>query len=394
MDRLRFLTAGESHGPELTVVLDGIPAGLNLPAEVINRELIRRQRGYGSGSRMKIEQDQVVITSGLMDGKTIGSPIAMRIENRNHQQWQGKEIPPFTKPRPGHVDLCGTLKYSYRDLRPALERASARETAARTAVGAICRHLMSQFDIQVGGWVAAVGQVQAALAEISNHNFQERVEKTEASEVRCPDPKASELIQQAIHQAKRNGETLGGVIEVAAIGLPIGLGSYMQWDRKLDARLGGALLSVQAVKGVEIGAALENTRMSGTEVQDPICVKDGELYRPSNRAGGLEGGVTNGNPLFVRAAMKPIATTLSSQPTVDLTTGELSPTEYERSDFCPVPRAVPILESMVAFVLAEALLEKLGGDSLSEMHPRFQSLSEAKISDLDLDSQPHTWWPA
>lgn len=393
MARLRFLTAGESHGPELTVILEGIPAGLTLSEEVIDRELARRQRGYGSSSRMKIEKDQVIITSGLMGGETIGSPISMRIENRNHRQWQNKDIPPFIKPRPGHVDLCGILKYGYKDLRPALERASARETAGRTAAGAVCRHLLSQFDIQVGGWVAAIGQVQVPLQEITRENFQGRVKKTEISEVRCPDPETSELIKETIHQAKVNGETLGGVIEVAAIGLPVGLGSYMQWDRKLDARLGRALLSVQAVKGVEFGSAFENTRKTGTEVQDPIRIKEGELFRTTNRSGGLEGGVTNGNPLIVRAAMKPIATTLNSQPTVDLTTGKESPTTYERSDFCPVPRAVPVLESMTAFVLAEALLEKLGGDSLSEMRPRFHALRKARLSDLNLDNHSHVWWP-
>ncbi len=243
------------------------------------------------------------------------------------------------------------------------------------------------------GWVAAVGQVQVPLQEITRENFQGWVEKTEISQVRCPDPETSELIKETIHQAKVNGETLGGVIEIAAIGLPVGLGSYMQWNRKLDARLGGALLSVQAVKGVEFGSAFENTRKTGTGVQDPIRIKEGELFRTTNRSGGLEGGVTNGNPLIVRAAMKPIATTLNSQPTVDLTTGKESPTTYERSDFCPVPRAVPVLESMTAFVLAEALLEKLGGDSLSEMRPRFHALSKARLSDLNLDNHPHIWWP-
>ena len=393
MERLRFLTAGESHGPELTVIVEGIPAGLALPPEVINRELARRQQGYGSGSRMKIEKDRVVITSGLMAGETIGAPIAMRIKNRSHREWQGQQIPPFTTPRPGHVDLCGTLKYGYRDIRPALERASARETAARTAVGAVCRHFLSQFGVRVGGWVAAVGSVEARLPEINGNNFQDRVEKTENSDVRCPDPEASEQIKSAIREAKINGETLGGVIEIAAVGLPVGLGSYMHWDRKLDARLGGALLSVQAIKGVEIGSAFENARKQGTEVQDAIRMQDAELIRSTNRAGGLEGGVTNGNPLVLRAAMKPIATTLSSQPTVNLAAGEESPTQYERSDFCPVPRAVPVLESMTAFVLADALLEKLGGDSLDEIHPRFQALTQARLSEIHLDNTPHPWWP-
>ncbi len=394
MGKLRFLTAGESHGPELTVILEGVPSGLGLSAQIINRELARRQFGYGSGSRMKIEKDQVKITGGLMAGKTIGSPLSMNIKNRNHKQWQGKEIPPFTRPRPGHVDLCGTLKYAYGDLRPALERASARETASRTAVGAVCKQFLKEFDIQVGGWVAAIGNVRASLPEFESGAFQERIEKTEVSELRCPDPEAAGSMKKAIDQAKLDGETLGGVIEITAVGLPIGLGSYVHWDRKLDARLGGAILSIQAIKGVEFGPAFENSRQPGSKAQDSIRVAKGKLARPTNKSGGLEGGVTNGNPLFIRAAMKPIATTLTSQPTVDLITGEEKGTEYERSDFCPVPRAVPILEAMVAFILADALLEKLGGDSLSEILPRFQQLCEGKLSDFSLDNHPHTWWPS
>lgn len=394
MSKLRFLTAGESHGPELVAILEGIPAGIPLSEEIINLQLKRRQRGYGAGKRMRIEEDKVNLISGVMEGKTIGSPIGLRIVNINHSQWQGKEIDPFTIPRPGHMDLTGTLKYGYRDLRPALERASARETAARTAVGAVCRHLLNQFSIQVGGWVASVGSVSLEREPMSEKTFADMIERVEESDVRCPDPDTAGLMEEAIRQAKEDGDTLGGIIEVAVLGLPPGLGSYAHWDRRLDARLGGAVLGIQAVKGVEIGSAFENAQKRGTEVQDPIRKRNGELYRPTNRAGGLEGGVSNGCPLIVRAAMKPIATTLSPQLTVDLASQEECPSKYERSDFCPVPRAVPIVEAVVSYVLADALLEKLGGDSLSEMVPRFNNLLRARFSDLNLDNKKHTWWPS
>jgi len=394
MSRLRFLTAGESHGPELVTILEGMPAGIPLSEEIINLQLARRQRGYGSGSRMKIEEDRVNLVSGVMEGKTIGSPIGMLIPNKNHSQWQGKEIDPFTIPRPGHVDLTGALKYGYRDLRPALERASARETAARTAVGAICRHFLNQFSIQVGGWVTAIGSVSLERKSLSETTFADLVVRAEESDVRCPDLETAGLMKEAIRQAKEDGDTLGGIIEVAVLGLPPGLGSYMHWDRKLDSRLGGAVLGIQAVKGVEIGSAFENAQKSGTEVQDSIRSRDDKLYRPTNRAGGLEGGVTNGCPLIIRAAMKPIATTLTPQQTVDLASKKECSSEYERSDFCPVPRAVPIVEAVVSFVLADALLEKLGGDSLSEMQPRFANLPQTRFSDLELDNQKHTWWPS
>ena len=394
MSRLRFLTAGESHGPELVVILEGMPAGMPLSEEIVNLQLKRRQRGYGAGSRMKIEEDRVNLVSGVMEGLTIGSPVGMCITNKNHQEWLGKEIDPFTIPRPGHVDLTGALKYGYSDLRPSLERASARETAARTAVGAICRHFLSQFSIQVGGWVAAIGPVEMERETLSEKTFADLIERTEASEVRCPDPDTAGLMEEAIRQAREDGDTLGGVIEVAVLGLPPGLGSYMHWDRKLDSRLGGAVLGIQAVKGVEIGSAFENAQKRGTEVQDSIRARDGELYRPTNRAGGLEGGVTNGCPLIVRAAMKPIATTLTPQQTVDLASQEECPSKYERSDICPVPRAVPIVEAVISYVLADALLEKLGGDSLPEMLPRFTNLPRARFSDLELDNKKHTWWPS
>lgn len=389
---LRFLTAGESHGPALVGILEGMPAGLPLTEESVDVELARRQRGYGSGGRMKIENDRVRILSGVMAGETTGAPIALSIENADHARWRGKAVEPMTTPRPGHADLTGALKYGYRDLRLALERASARETAMRVAVGAICKQLLAQFQIVVGGYVAAIGEVSAALADLS---FAERLARAEQNEVRCPDLQAAARMKEQIEQIIQAKDTLGGLIEVVALGVPPGLGSYVQWDRRLDARLGAALLSVPAIKGVEIGDAWENARRRGTQAHDAICLgEDGaQLRRPTNRAGGIEGGISNGQPILLRAAMKPIATTLVPQPTVNLASGEETPTRYERSDFCPVPRAVPVLEAMVAFVLADALLEKLGGDSLAEMQPRFAALRRARLDDLPLDNTSHSWWP-
>lgn len=392
--KLRFLTAGESHGPGLVTILEGLPAGLPVSIEAIQHDLARRQHGYGAGPRMKIEQDTVRFLGGVMDmgggPQTIGAPLAMLIENRDHERWRNKSIPPFTTPRPGHADLTGALKYGFSDLRPALERASARETAARVAVGAVCRQFLAQFGIQIGGYVSAIGEISANLEQMP---LSQRLSQALQNDLACPDPLAAEAMRAKIRRAMEERDTLGGIIEVFALGLPPGLGSYAQWDRRLEARLGAAVLSIQAIKGVEIGTAFTNARLPGTQAQDPIVLEGENLVRPTNRAGGLEGGITNGQPLHIRAAMKPIATTLTPQRTVDLATGQEVPTQYERSDFCPVPRAVIIVEAMVAFVLAEALIEKLGGDSLDEMRPRFQALRQPRLSDLRMDGEAHVFWP-
>ena len=387
---LRFLTSGESHGPALVAILEGLPAGLPLSPDAINNELARRQRGYGAGPRMKIELDAARILGGVLEETTTGAPVAVIIENRDHEKWRGQTVAPFTAPRPGHADLSGIIKYGYSDLRPALERASARETAARVAAGAVCKQLLAQFDIHVGGYVISIGEVAASLDKIP---LSERLERADESEVRCPDPDADQAMREQIRQIMQGRDTLGGIIEIVALGLPPGLGSYVQWDRRLEARLGAALLSVQAIKGVEIGSAFENTRLPGTQVHDAIHLDGEYLIRPTNRAGGLEGGITTGQPLIMRAAMKPIATTLTPQETVDLAHGEETQTRYERSDFCPVPRAVPVLEAMVAFVLADSLLDKLGGDSLDEIRPRFEDLRRARLSDLSIDGDEHIFWP-
>lgn len=387
---LRFLTAGESHGPALTAILEGMPAGLRLAAHDIDPDLERRQRGYGAGPRMKLEHDRVQISGGVMAGETTGAPIALWIENRDHEKWRGKEIPPFTIPRPGHADLTGAVKYGYNDLRLSLERASARETAARVAVGAVCRKFLAEFGIQVGGYVQAIGEVQADPGALS---MAERMERARSSEIACPDPENEAALLTRIRRAMDERDTVGGVIEAAVLGLPPGLGSHVHWDRKLEARIGAAILSIPAIKGVEIGPAFENSALPGTQAQDALLLWDGELQRPTGHSGGLEGGITTGQPLLVRAAMKPIATTLTSQKSVDLSSGENVLTQYERSDFCPVPRAVVIVEAMLVFVLADALIEKLGGDSLAEMRPRFENLRRLRLEDIKVDNQPHTWWP-
>jgi chorismate synthase len=387
---LRYLTAGESHGPALTAILEGLPAGLVLDEALIDAQLQRRQVGYGAGPRMKLERDHARILSGVMEGKTTGAPLALFIENLDHAKWRGKQVEAFTTPRPGHVDLAGVIKYGYDDIRPALERASARETAARVAVGAICRHLLEQFGIRLGGYVCSIGEVQAHLDD--DMSYETRFQTAEDSEVRCPDGAAAEAMRARIRQVMDERDTLGGVLEVVVLGLPPGLGSHAQWDRRLEARLGAAVLSVQAIKGVEFGPAFDNTRQPGTQVHDAILLDGDRLVRPTDRAGGVEGGISTGQPLVVRAAMKPIATTLTPQRTVDLATGAETETKYERSDFCPVPRAVPVLEAVIAFALADALLEKLGGDSLDEIRPRFSVLRQARLADVHMSGENHLFW--
>jgi chorismate synthase len=383
---LRFLTAGESHGPALTAILEGMPAGLPLTEEDIDLQLRRRQKGFGSSGRMRIERDQVRVSGGVLKGQTTGAPIAMQIENRDFANWRDKEIRPLTIPRPGHADLTGALKYGYRELRLALERASARETAARVAVGAICRRLLAEFDITIGGYVVQIGSASATLP--SALNYSDRFALAEESDVRCPDPSSAEAMHACIRDAMAAKDTLGGIFEIVALKVPPGLGSHVHWDRRLDARLMAAVGSIPAIKGVEVGPAFENAAHRGTEVHDEIWVEDDQLVRPTNRAGGFEGGITTGQPVVVRAAMKPISTTLTPLSSVDLATGEPAPIRYERSDICAVPRAVVVGEAMVAFVLADALLVKLGGDSLAEMCPRFASLRHGRLAELGMDNEP------
>ncbi|MFW5691662.1 MAG: chorismate synthase [Chloroflexota bacterium] len=385
---IRFLTAGESHGPMLTAILEGIPAGLPLTAADINAELARRQQGYGSGGRMQIEKDAVQISSGVVNGLTTGGPIALLVVNRDFKNWQARDITPMTTPRPGHADLTGAVKYGYRELRLSLERASARETTMRVAVGAVCRRLLAEFGIALGGYVSQIGAVTFDPGEQPDYPALHAA--AEASDVRCPDPELTEAMHAAIRQAKIDKDTLGGVFEVFALNVPPGLGSHVHWDRRLDARIVGAMVSIQAMKGAEIGRAFENAGKPGSAVHDMIDRgENGNLVRRTNRAGGLEGGITTGDPILVRVAMKPISTMLRGADSVNLATGEPESTTYERSDFCAVPRAVPVGEAMLALVLADALVEKLGGDSLDEMRPRFASLRGNRLEDLPMDNV--TW---
>ena len=383
---LRFLTAGESHGPELTAILEGLPAGLPVDRDALDLMLARRQAGFGSGGRMKIERDTARITAGVLDGLTTGAPVAITIANRDYVNWAHRDIPPMTVPRPGHADLSATVKYGYRDLRPALERASARETAARVAIGALCAQLLGAFDIAIGSYVVAIADVGADLPEPPD--YPARLGAAEGSPVRCPDLGASERMVAAIDAAIRDRDTLGGVFEVVALGVPPGLGSHVHWDRRLSTRLIAAVVSVPAVKGAELGPAFANARRRGTAVHDTYGVEDGRITRSGNRGGGVEGGISTGAPIVLRGAMKPISTTLTPMASVDLATGQPAATRYERSDFCAVPRAAVVAEAMVAFVLADALLEKLGGDSLDELRARLALLRRGRLDELPMDDAP------
>lgn len=379
------MTAGESHGPMLTAILEGMPAGIPFDMEDINRDLARRQKGYGSGGRMQIERDTVRVTGGVMNGLTTGSPISLIVENRDFKNWKDRDILPITTPRPGHADLTGAIKYGYRELRLSLERASARETTMRVAVGAICKRFLAEFGIQIVGYVSQIGDVVADLGD--NLDYLQLYEQAETNDVRCPDPQAAEAMHEAIRQVKIDKDTLGGVFEVIALNVPPGLGTHVHFDRKLDARLVGAMVSIQAMKGAEIGHAFANAGRPGSQVHDDIDVDaEGNIHRRSNRAGGLEGGITTGEPIVMRVAMKPIATMLRGADSVNLATGEPDRTVYERSDFCALPRAVPVGESMMAYVLADELLTKLGGDSIDEMKPRFEALRGNRLSDVPMDN--------
>jgi chorismate synthase len=387
---LRYLTAGESHGPELTAILEGMPAGLALDSAAIDKDLARRQQGYGSGGRMKIERDHARITSGVMAGKTTGGPIAMTVVNLDHAKWSDRDIEPMTIPRPGHADLTATVKYGYRELRLSLERASARETTMRVAAGAVCRAFLAEFGVRLGGYVLSVGDVGVTDHASSTDPlvYHDRFDAAEASDVRCYDAATAERMRSKIRSIMDARDTLGGVIEVVATGAPPGLGSHVHWDRRLSTKLAGAVMSIHATKGVEIGDGFDETTRPGTQVQDELENRDGQIVMRSNHAGGIEGGISNGAPIVVRMALKPIATTLNPLDSVDLANGAAVKTKYERSDFCQAPRAVPIVEAMVAYVLADALLEKLGGDSIAEMLPRFTQLRGMRLDQLGMNNTP------
>jgi len=371
---LRFLTAGESHGELLMGIIEGMPAGLLIRVTDIDRDLARRQVGYGRGNRMKIEKDTVKIYTGVRWGRTLGSPVGLMVRNKDWENWRDKMSPdpmflnsadPITRPRPGHADLAGALKYGMTDVRNILERSSARETAMRVAVGAVAKRLLEEFGIGVMSHVLSIGNVYAKVPKVSRHELKKRVE---ASELRCVDPEAEKRMMRGIDEARHAGDSLGGVFEVIITGVPAGLGSHVHWDRKLDGRLAAALMSVQAIKGVEIGAGFGAANRLGSQVHDEIfwSRKEG-LHRRTNMAGGIEGGISNGEIITLRGAMKPIPTLMKPLRTVDLASRKPFKAGVERSDVCAVPAAGVVAEAAVAFELASALVEKFGGDSIDEM---------------------------
>jgi chorismate synthase len=431
MGNIRYLTAGESHGKGLTTIIEGVPSNLAITAEFINKELFRRQAGYGRGGRMKIEKDTAEIISGVRFGRTLGSPIALFIENKDWENWkevmtpsppaplpmgEGGQRPgegrlaPVTRPRPGHADLSGAIKYNQRDIRNVLERSSARETAARVAVGAVAKRFLDEFGVRVYSWVTEIGGVKSSEFGVQGSEFSsvyyssliphpsslpEVFERAESSDVRCPDKDATEAMKKMIDEARDRGDSLGGIFEIVVSGVPVGLGSHVQWDRKLNANLAMALMSIQAIKGAEIGLGFEAARRPGSQVHDEIFYgsqqsavssqekeeKEGDcpekgFYRKSNHAGGIEGGMSNGEDIVLRAAMKPIPTLYKPLKSVDIETKEAFEASIERSDICAVPAASVVGEAVVAIEIANAMIDKFGGDSLEEMKRNYESYME------------------
>ncbi len=402
MAYLRFFTSGESHGRALTGILEGIPSGFPITSEYIDRELRRRQGGHGRGGRMKIESDHAEILSGVRWGKTLGSPISILIENKDWKNWQqgmsadaayDGSLKPVTRPRPGHADLAGVLKYDHSDIRNILERSSARETAMRVALGAIAKEILSEFDIRIGSYVIQIGSVSARQLKIeamkSKKELWAAFENAENSPVRCPDPEITNKMVKLIDKAAKEGNSLGGIFEVFATGIPVGLGSHVQWDRKLDGRLAQAVMSIQAIKGVEIGLGFEMAKNFGSDVMDEVIYSKQPAQRgvrksakssagtgfsrKTNNAGGIEGGITNGMPMVVRAAMKPIPTLRKPLMSVDIHSKKPFAAAYERSDVCAVPAAAIVAEAMTALVIADTFLEKFGGDSKKEIDRNYSA---------------------
>ena len=377
---LRYLNGGESHGKYVLAVLEGVPAGLSLLADSVNQDLARRQKGYGRGGRMRLEQDRVEFACGVRKGLTLGNPIGLLVPNKDWENWkevmavEPGPVPPakvVTRPRPGHADLVGAIKYGHRDLRNVLEKASARETAIRVAIGGVAKALLAEFGMRVISYTTEIGGVVAKPCEDPLEAF----ERAERSEVRCADEEAGAKMIEQIRTAKHRGDTLGGVFEVVVTNPPIGLGSYAQWDRRLGARLAMAAMSIQAMKGVEIGMGFEAARRFGSEVHDDIYYDHSQpgFVRKTNNAGGLEGGITNGNPVVLRVAMKPISTLYSPKQSVDIETKEPFDATVERSDICTVPAAGVVGEAVIAFEMANAMVEKFGGDSLQEMKRNYDA---------------------
>lgn len=392
---IRYLTAGESHGPQLTGIVEGIPAGLPLSEDDIALHLARRQKGYGRGGRMAFEKDRAEILSGVRFGKTTGAPIALQMPNRAYKKddtgWpkvmakegEGKDVDPITVPRPGHADLIGVQKYRYDDIRPAIERSSARETAMRVACCFTARKLLKHFGIEIGGHVTRIGSigyekpwedVRALVDPMLKEGAETVFRAADESEVRCLDSSLTRQMRDEIVVRRKEGSSLGGHWEIVVTGLPAGLGSFVHWDRKLEGRLAQAVMGTQAMKGVEIGLGFEAGRRHGQQVHDEITYEDGTYKRGSNRLGGFEGGVTTGMPIIIRGVMKPIPTMLTPIKTVDIESKQETDTRYERSDVCALPRAIVVIENVIAPVLANAFLEKFGGDSIEEIEERYKAL--------------------
>ncbi len=391
---LRWLTAGESHGPELIAVIEGLPADVPVTREAIQADLQRRKLGYGRGARMKFEQDELSISGGVRHGRTMGSPVALRIGNTEWPKWttvmsadpvdpaelSGGRGAPLTRPRPGHADLVGMQKYGFDEARPVLERASARETAARVALGAVARAFLGELGIRLVSHTLSIGPVR--VPDDAPLPLPTDVDRLDADPLRCLHPETSERMVAEVDDAHKSGDTLGGVVEVLAYGVPPGLGSYVHWDRRLDARLAAALMGIQAIKGVEVGDGFETTRRRGSAAHDELVVDDGLIERVSDRAGGTEGGMSTGTVLRVRAGMKPIATVPHALRTIDVATGDAAPAHHQRSDVCAVPAAGVVAEAMVALVLAEAVLEKFGGDSVAETRRNLEGYLAAMPASL------------
>ncbi|TVQ69036.1 MAG: chorismate synthase [Balneolaceae bacterium] len=388
---IRYLTAGESHGPELTGIVEGLPAGLPLSKEAIAQQLARRQQGYGRSGRMAFEKDSAEILSGVRFGKTMGHPVALRMVNRAYEKddanWPlvmsvtpvDEDVPRITVPRPGHADLVGVQKFRFDDIRPVIDRSSARETAMRVACCATARQLLRYFGIQIGGHVLQIGEqgysswedIRSIADPLLRDGAEQLAGTADASEVRCLDEGLTAQMVEEIKKRRKAGSSLGGIYEIVVTGLPAGLGSYVHWDRKLEGLLAQAVMSTQAMKGVEIGLGFEAGKRHGHQVHDEITWEKEQFARSSNRAGGLEGGITTGMPLIIRGVMKPIPTMLKPMQTVDMESKKTQDTRYERSDVCALPRAVVVVENVIAPVLANAFLEKFGGDSISEIEERY-----------------------
>ena len=382
---IRFLTAGESHGPELTGIVEGVPAGFTISKEFIDSYLKRRQKDTGSGGRMIIESDEVFIASGVGNNISTGAPIALRIKNKDWENWKDKDIEPYVVPRPGHADLIGTAKYDLNDIRLVLERSSARETAMRCAIGAIAIQILESMGISIYGYVSSIGKVDYRYS--NDFSLDEMRKLTDDSPVSCPDADKSQQMEKEISNARKKKDTLGGSITTIATGVPPTLGSYVHWDKKLDAKLARILMSIQSVKAIEVGDGIESSKNYGTSVQDQYVLNKKEIKKESNNLGGFEGGMTNGENIELTAYLKPISTTLSPIKSVNLAEKEETETVYERSDTCAVPRAVPIFESAMALEILNAVLNKSGGDNKKEIIKNFENIPNLNIDEFDLDNK-------